>query len=477
MKQQTDTSQPYDLQLDHKIKKVLDSPFPLPEQVEQAKKEAFAKINGMAAGEISKETQGTAINRGHGSRPAAKTSRQAQKHSGSRKFQKTFFPGLAVAGAAIFCCIYFTNTDVSAQVPIVSHIFEKLEKNLEFSGEYAGLAEPVGQDAAGLESITANGTTITLSEAYCNGAALYLSLSIHSQDPLPDTFIGQDGKPVVEHRTSVDFDFDEEGEIDWLNGGSWHTDGEMLDEHTYACVIRFDFGQYYAEKGVEIPDSFHTKLSISKIAGTKLEDTRPELPQELQEQYETAMKENGLGLTEEDQRQFTEEQKDTEQRLFNEMRNAYYELYPERLTYPNQYDNWILDGPWHFEFDVTRNNSDVIRKDINDVDENGLGIIAVAKTPMELTVETEENLDYFPVVLDADGNLMDASSSSFNTVSTSGHDTSKVDVYICDYIEYMDELKGYWWSEDYEEKAKVKTFRQLLDERALYHKEILFEEP
>ena len=61
------------------------------------------------------------------------------------------------------------------------------------------------------------------------------------------------------------------------------------------------------------------------------------------------------------------------------------------------------------------------------------------------------------------------------TVPISTYDASKVDIYICDYIEYMDELKGYWWSTDYKEKAKEKTFKQLLDERCLYHKEVTFE--
>ena len=36
-----------------------------------------------------------------------------------------------------------------------------------------------------------------------------------------------------------------------------------------------------------------------------------------------------------------------------------------------------------------------------------------------------------------------------------------------DYDEYMDELKGYYFSEDYQEKAKTKTFKQLLDEHAV----------
>jgi hypothetical protein len=39
----------------------------------------------------------------------------------------------------------------------------------------------------------------------------------------------------------------------------------------------------------------------------------------------------------------------------------------------------------------------------------------------------------------------------------------------------MDELKGYYWSDDYEEKAKTKTFKQLLDERAVADTEVHFD--
>ena len=48
-------------------------------------------------------------------------------------------------------------------------------------------------------------------------------------------------------------------------------------------------------------------------------------------------------------------------------------------------------------------------------------------------------------------------------------------IYLCDYYEYMDELKGYYWSDDYEEKAKTKTFKQLLDERAVASAEVHFD--
>ena len=44
-----------------------------------------------------------------------------------------------------------------------------------------------------------------------------------------------------------------------------------------------------------------------------------------------------------------------------------------------------------------------------------------------------------------------------------------------DYYEYMDELKGYYWSDDYEEKAKTKTFKQLLDEPVVAGTEVHFD--
>ena len=39
----------------------------------------------------------------------------------------------------------------------------------------------------------------------------------------------------------------------------------------------------------------------------------------------------------------------------------------------------------------------------------------------------------------------------------------------------MNELKGYYWSDDYEEKKKAKTYEQYIAEHALYQKEIVFD--
>ena len=72
----------------------------------------------------------------------------------------------------------------------------------------------------------------------------------------------------------------------------------------------------------------------------------------------------------------------------------------------------------------------------------------------------------FMVVLDAQGKLLPSGSSSYaDTYAVGGRDVSRVYVYVCDYTEYMDELKGYRDSAD---------FKEILEERALYGKEIIF---
>ena len=152
------------------------------------------------------------------------------------------------------------------------------------------------------------------------------------------------------------------------------------------------------------------------------------------------------------------------------MWNRYYERYPDATEGLNHYNTWTLEGDWNFSVDVEKNTSDSITKETKAVDSDGNGILSVTKTPFEISLDvTDPEFKYFAVVLDADGNLLSANgtSGSAYTVAVQDSDVSSISVYLCDYDEYMDELKGYYFSEDYQEKAKTKTFKQLLDEHAV----------
>ena len=464
MKKQMEFLQLEHTQMDDTIQKVMQREFPLPEQVKKAQAEAFSKIRASQEQKSTPELQ----------QSAKKTAEKKTTH----KKQHFFFKACAgfAAAAAVFSGVCITNPAFAAQIPLLGHVFEKLGESLGFSGDFQKYAK-----VENINSQTANGMTVTLSEVYCNDAALYVSLVIESEDTFPETMNFQDSDtPLINlYDSTLKFSYSEREEQ--LFGVANALDGKMVDEHTYAGVLRYDLSYsntFMKEETIEIPEQFTVEFHIPQISGLKPDGKLPEMPEDLRAEYEQAMRDNGLGLTDEDYANFTEEQKEIEHQLFTKMNNAYDERYPDTWEQPNQYENWWVDGPWDFTFDVTKDHSQTIVEEINDVDENGLGLVSVTKTPFELTIDDGNGADYFTVVLDADGNILDNGKfgGDTNVLAIGGRDISHIDIYICDYVEYMDELKGYYWSDDYDEKKKTKSFKQLLDERALYHREMTFTE-
>lgn len=548
-----------EMKTEGKIKKVMQREFPLPENVEMAKQSAFTKIRN---GRVIQEAV-TGI------------SEERVVHN-SRKVYFRSFAG-AAAAVMVFSAVCITNPALAAKIPLVGHVFEELGETMGFSGDFEEYATPlteeivtearadekanmenakeeensamdlaenqengqVGTGAAAensVYSITQNGMTVTLSEVYCNDMALYISMVIETEEEFPDTVTMQDTDTMLLDilNSTLKFSYNDSEKL-VMN----ELDGKLMDEHTYAGVLRYnleysadttDYDGYYAardefilqqgvseeelendywaamgkvceklgipleglsnqaltdaggpdlqdyQSSVEIPEEFTVELNIPQISGIKPDGQQPEMPEDIRAEYEQAMAEHGLGLTDEDYSSFTEEQKDIEHQLFTKMWNDYAERYPETREWPNPYLTWEVEGPWNFTLNVKKDSSKTVVKEINDVDENNIGLKTVTKTPFELIIKDSGNIDCFTVVLDADGEPLDNGNTggSTNVLAVSDHDVSKIDVFICDYVEYMDEIKGYYWSEDYEEMKKTKTYKQFLEERALYHKEIVF---
>ncbi len=520
--------------LDKEIQETMTKGFPVPEKVKNAQDAAFARIRDMQG---SKEISGERKKRGNmifkictGLAAAAVVFLVVCVADPAFAAQ---IPLVGRVFGALGDSLGFSG-DYSGYA-------KPLEKDSGDTGADGTGGEVAVQSENTLYSQTKNGMTITLSEVYCNDVALYISMVLTSEEGFPDTLTDQEGRQSLHLWDSmIKFDFNPQEDL-VATGGSDSLDGRFLDGHTYVGVIRSDLSaseevidragyesawnnfmlslgiteQELGEdpagaheracqilgiddmtdeslarvggpkwedykKEVEVPESFKVKLSIPMVVGDKADPDTPEMPEDLQAAYEQGMRENGLGLTDEAYKGFTDEQKEIEHQLFTEMWNGYGQRFPETNEHPNKYENWWAEGPWEFSLDVDKNSEGTVVKEINDVDDNGLGLVSVTKTPFEIIVDDgQPGADYFTVALDADGDILDYggnSNSSTDTFAIQDRDVSRIDIYICDYIEYMDELKVYYWSEDYEEKKKEKTFKQLLDERALYHKEVVFGE-
>ena len=570
---------------DNAIEEIMQAEFPLPKQAEDAKNEAFSRIREMAAASENAENTENMVQR----LPEKSTEKSTKKSTGSygkkstgtakshKKFKAVYKTALGLtAAAAVFSTVCITNPAFAENIPLVGNVFKQLGNSLGFYGDYSKYAkqltdsteDALSADADGSQegssnsqnvqvedqnttennnadktkddesySKTVDGTTVTLSEVYCNELAMYLSMTIHTEDKFPDTFITSDGKPDIKlsENSTVKYDYMDEKS----NLFNAYLDGKMLDDNTYAGVLRIpvedmtvdDAGwtkyyevrnAFFKEKGIDVdsedfsfdklaqvlgmdeysdeklpqvggpaisdyvkdikvPDRFAMELDLKDIVGTLPDDqdTTPDIPQDLRDEYNQKMEEHGISTDDADYESLTEEQKDLEHQFFTEMWNEYFERYPEANEGNNRYNSWTLKGDWKFNVDVEKNTSDTVEKDVNVVDENGDGVLSITKTPFEITMKMQDpETKYVAVMLDANGDIMPyggVANGNADTYAIQDRDISTVYIYLCDYYEHMDELKGYYWSDDYEEKAKTKTFKQLLDERAVADTEVHFD--
>ena len=574
---------------DNVIEEIMQADFPLPKQAEDAKNEAFSRIREMAAASGKVENTENMVRRLPEKSTEKSTKKSTKKSTGSsgkkssgtakshKKFKAVYKTALGLtAAAAVFSTVCITNPAFAENIPLVGNVFKQLGNSLGFYGDYSKYAKQLTESTEDTQSVdsdgsqagssnsqnaqaedqnttenhnadktkdnesyskTVDGTTVTLSEVYCNEMALYLSMTIHTEDRFPDTFITSDGKPNIKlsENSTVKYDY-MDGKSNLFNA---YLDGKMLDDNTYAGVLRIpvedmtvdDAGwtkfyevrnAFFKEKGIDVdsedfsfdklaqvlgmdeysdeklpqvggpaisdyvkdikvPDRFTMELDLKDIVGTLPEDqdTTPDIPQDLRDEYNQKMAEHGISTDDADYESLTEEQKDLEHQFFTEMWNEYFERYPEANEGNNRYNSWTLKGEWKFNVDVEKNTSDTVKKDVNVVDENGDGVLSITKTPFEITMKMQDpETKYFAVMLDANGDIMPyggVANSNADTYAIQDRDVSTVYIYLCDYYEYMDELKGYYWSDDYEEKAKTRTFKQLLDERAVAGTEVHFD--
>ena len=570
---------------DNAIEEIMQAEFPLPKQAEDAKNEAFDRIREMAAASGNAENTENMVRR----LSEKSTKKSTEKSTGSsgkkssgtvkshKKFKAVYKTALGLtAAAAVFSAVCITNPAFAENIPLVGNVFKQLGNSLGFYGDYSKYAKQLtdstedarSADADGSQegssnsqnvqaedqnttendnsdktkdnesySKTVDGTTVTLSEVYCNELAMYLSMTIHTEDKFPDTFIRFDGKPDIKlsENSTVKYDY-MDGKSNLFNA---YLDGKMLDDNTYAGVLRIPVedmtvdeagwtkfyevrNAFFKEKGIDVdsedfsfdklaqvlgmdeysdeklpqvggpaisdyvkdikvPDRFTMELDLKDIVGALPvnQDTTPDIPQDLRDEYNQKMAEHGISTDDADYESLTEEQKDLEHQFFTEMWNEYFERYPEANEGNNRYNSWTLKGDWKFNVDVEKNTSDTVEKDVNVVDENGDGVLSITKTPFEITMKMQDpETKYVAVMLDANGDIMPyggVANSNADTYAIQDRDVSTVYIYLCDYYEYMDELKGYYWSDDYEEKAKTKTFKQLLDERAVADTEVHFD--
>ncbi len=196
-----------------------------------------------------------------------------------------------------------------------------------------------------------------------------------------------------------------------------------------------NIAQYIEE--YEIPETFTMKLDISNIVGDLAEPIPVEGAKSGEEQ----------------------------ERMTDEEWEAYMKSLPQEYDeYPNKYENWWQEGNWSYDLTITQKDSASRVIEVNQMNESGIGIRSIELSSVEMTLNTIEGADTIAVALDAKGNKIENGSSNAYELAITGHDISKVYLYICDWDEYMDEIKGYGIPGN----NLGRSFQEVLEERVLF---------
>lgn len=387
--------------------------------------------------------------------------------------------GSVAAVFALMVTFCVMNPVMAREIPVLGGIFSKLSELFPFgelpkedtvtlyleseSVPAVQGAESTGENAASANVYqeTSGEITITLTEEYATNQAVYIGVNVRNAQEFPDMTVFENGTAIMQVQTEERYSFRPDVVHSWRA-----IEGKYTDAHTFEGIMRIDYSainkdstkyeqaskeaeangeelsltiENYAQyiEEYEIPETFTMKLELSNIVGELAEHLPVEGAKSGEEQA----------------------------RMTDEEWEAYMKSLPrEYYQYPNKYEHWWQEGSWSYDLTITQKDKASRVIEINQTNEAGIGIRNIELSSVEMTLNTIEGIDTIAVALDADGNMIENGSTNAYELAIAGHDISKVYIYICDFDEYMDEIKGYRNPAN----NLGRSFQEVLEERALF---------
>ena len=183
-----------------------------------------------------------------------------------RKGKMKIWMKAAVSAAAVlalgtgFC---LTNPVLAAKIPIIGKIFERVEEDVTFSGDYKEKAdilttEQDNTSEPGDTSYTVKdqGVEFTASEIYCDGYSIFLTAKIQVEagglNNIPahytNRFAGEDEKTAQTIYTDGEWNVQNENKSERLWDNNF--EGKVLDDHTYIGMMKIDLEDLTKKNGI-----------------------------------------------------------------------------------------------------------------------------------------------------------------------------------------------------------------------------------
>jgi hypothetical protein len=138
-------------------------------------------------------------------------------------------------------------------IPFIGSVFAYIQDNLDFAGIYSNYAFEVG------DTVSDNGLTVTMSEAYCDGVNLYVSFIVESDEPFSSFTTGNYIKRQLNYYGETYIE-SKEGRKSLDDFGLAGLEGEFTDDFTFVGV------EIFSLEGDTFPDEFVLYMKMNSIS-------------------------------------------------------------------------------------------------------------------------------------------------------------------------------------------------------------------
>lgn len=293
-----------------------------------------------------------------------------------------------------------------------------------------------GSDKDFLYRAESDGITVTFTEYYASNQAIFVGVCIESEEAFPKfAVMGDTNYQLIQAGTNEQYSFRDTPHSDYRN-----IEGKLEDAHTFIGIMRMDY------------DTINVNSSKYEAACDEAEAKGEELPELNAETWDQYM-----------------ELYEIPEEFEMQLQIKYLRGYCLEKINEESGNSYRVCGNWEFPaMTVRMSDKDVRTIHVNEVNEQGIGVEKIELSPVELTIHIIEpaNRLTYAAVLDKDGRMLTESSGNAYELATVGHDVSTVTIYVCDYDEYMDEIKADGVRDD------PGKYQSALEERALFKKVI-----
>lgn len=281
-----------------------------------------------------------------------------------------------------------------------------------------------------------DGITVTFTEYYASNQAIFIGVCIESEEAFPEfAVMGDTNYQLIQAGTDEQYSFRDTPHSDYRN-----IEGKLEDAHTFIGIMRMDYDTINVNSS-----KYEAACDEAEVKGEELPELNAETWSQYMELYEVP------------------------EEFEMQMQIKYLRGYCLEKIDEESGNKYRVRGNWEFPaMTVRMSDKDVRTIHVDEVNEQGIGVEKIELSPVELTIHINEpaNRLTYAAVLDKDGRMLTECSGNAYELATVGHDVSTVTIYVCDYDEYMDEIKADGVRDDPEK------YQSALEQRALFKKVI-----